>query len=159
MLEYEHEREAAAERVGVRTSILDKLVAAKRTDAYNSKQGRALSLPEPEPWPEPLNGAVLLGSMSAAIKRYVVLPDHLAVAAALWVLHTYLLDVIYITPRVAITSPEKGCGKTTLLDVLAHLVWRPLPAANATAAALFRAVEKMPPDAPRRRGGHVPPRQ
>jgi hypothetical protein len=145
VLEYEHEREAAAERVGARTSILDKLVTAKRTDTDNGKQGRALSLPEPEPSPEPVDGAALLGSMSSAIRRYVMLPDHVAIAAALWALHTYLLDAIYITPRLAITSPEKQCGKTTLLDVLARLVWRPLPAANATAAALFRTVEKVRP--------------
>jgi hypothetical protein len=59
--------------------------------------------------------------------------------------HTYLLDVIHITPRLAITSPEKQCGKTTLLDVLLPIVWRPLPAANATAASLFRTIELKRP--------------
>ena len=64
---------------------------------------------------------------------------------ALWVVHTYLLDCFGISPRLAITSPEKGCGKTTPLDVLSQLVWRPLPTANASAAAIFRVVELQRP--------------
>jgi hypothetical protein len=42
-------------------------------------------------------------------------------------------------------TPEKGCGKTTLIDVLACLVWRPLLSANITIAPLFRAVELQQP--------------
>jgi len=59
----------------------------------------------------------------------------------LWIVHTYLLDSFGISPRLAITSPEKQCGKTTLLDVLEHLVWRPLPTTNTSASAIFRVVE------------------
>jgi hypothetical protein len=56
-----------------------------------------------------------------------------------------MLDCFGISPRLAITSPEKGCGKTTLLDVLSHLVMRPLPTANVTASAIFRIVEVQQP--------------
>ena len=38
--------------------------------ADGSKQGRALSLPKSEPWPELINGADLLGLLSASIRRY-----------------------------------------------------------------------------------------
>jgi putative DNA primase/helicase len=65
--------------------------------------------------------------------------------AALWVVHTYLLDCFGISPRLAITSPEKGCGKTTALDVLARLVWRPLPTANVTVSAMFRVIDMRRP--------------
>ena len=37
-------------------------------------------------------------------------------ALALWAVHTYLLDSFGISPGLAITSPEKGCGKTTALS-------------------------------------------
>ena len=67
--------------------------------------------------------------------------DHAADTVALWAVHTYLLDCFGISPRLAITSPEKGCGKTTALDVVSRLVLRPLPTANASAAAIFRVVE------------------
>jgi hypothetical protein len=61
------------------------------------------------------------------------------------VMHTYLVRYFAVSPRLAIISPEKGCGKTTLLDVLSHLVLRPLLAANTTVAATFRIVEMKQP--------------
>jgi hypothetical protein len=64
---------------------------------------------------------------------------------ALWVIHTYLLDASDVSPIVAITSPEKRCGKTIVLEILQSLVYRPLPSANMTAASIFRAVEKFKP--------------
>jgi hypothetical protein len=73
------------------------------------------------------------------------MPDHAAETTALWVVHTYLLDCFGVSPRLAITSPERGCGKTTLVDILSHLVIRPLPVANATASAVFRVVEIQRP--------------
>jgi putative DNA primase/helicase len=145
-LEYERERKAAAERLKVRAPALDHLVAAERNQLDDgSKQGRPLTLPEPEPWPEPVNGAELLDALAASIRRHVVMPNHSADTAALWVLHTYLLDCSGISPRLAVTSPEKNCGKTTLLDVLSHLVMRPLLTANATVSAIFRVVEMQQP--------------
>ena len=146
VIEYERERKEAAERLNLRASILDRLVEAERDEFENdAKQGRLLSLPEPEPWPEPVDGAELLRELSAAIRRHVVMFDHAADTAALWAVHTYLLDCFGISPRLAITSPEKGCGKTTALDVLSCLIFRPLPTANASASAIFRVVESHRP--------------
>jgi putative DNA primase/helicase len=108
-------------------------------------QGRALSLSEPQPWPQPISGAELLAALSAAIRRHVVMSDYEADTAALWTVHTFLLDCFGISPRLAITSPEKQCGKTTLLDVLKKLVWRPLETVNASASAIFRVVEMAQP--------------
>jgi len=49
-VQYERERKAAAERLGIRAAILDKLVQAERPDD-EAKQGRAISFPEPRPGP------------------------------------------------------------------------------------------------------------
>lgn len=145
-LEYERQRKAAAERLDVRASILDRLVAAERLKfATDGKQGRALSLPEAQPWPQAVDGADLLNELSAGIRRHVVMHDHAADTAALWAVHTYLFDCFGISPRLAITSPEKRCGKTTALDVLSCLVSRPLPTANASASAIFRVIELQRP--------------
>jgi putative DNA primase/helicase len=145
-LEYERQRKEAAERLDIRASILDRLVAAERAkSSEGGKQGRALSLPEPEPWPRSVNGADLLDQLSASIRRHVVMHDHVADTAALWVVHTYLVDCFGTSPRLAITSPEKGCGKTTALDVLSRLVSRPLPTTNASASAIFRLIEMQRP--------------
>jgi putative DNA primase/helicase len=73
------------------------------------------------------------------------MPAESMCATALWVLHTYLIACFVISPRLAVTSPEKGCGKTTLLDILSRLVRRALSAANVTPAAIFRVVETHQP--------------
>jgi Protein of unknown function (DUF3631) len=149
VVEYENQRRPAAETLGVRASILDKLVQAEREKLGlvedDAKQGRAISLREPEPWPTPVDGAALLDALSSAIGSYVIMPEPARHAAALWVAHTYLLDCFSITPRLAVRSPMKRCGKTTLLDVVSRLVLRPLPTGSVTAAALFRVVEGYRP--------------
>ena len=142
---YDRERDDAAKRLGIRAATLDKLVQAARPVDDDNKQGHAISFPDPEPWPEPVDGAQLLDAVAEAIGAYVVMPPHCADTAALWVAHSYLLDRFLVSPRLAISSPTKQCGKTTLLDVLTRLVLRPLPTANVTAAAVFRVVEGYRP--------------
>ena len=148
-VDYERQRKLAAEKLGFRTSMLDILVRAKRTelglDEGKDLQGSAVSFPEPEPWPDPVAGDVLLSEIADAIRRYVVMEDHSRDLCALWVVHTYLLDALLITPRLALCSPTKQCGKTTMIDVLTHLVKRPLPTANVSTAAVFRVVQSHQP--------------
>jgi hypothetical protein len=145
-IDYELQREAVAKGLGIRVSALDKFVQeARGGDDSDRGQGRVLSLPEPEASPEPVEGATLLDALVAHLRRYVVLMEGAAEVIALWIVHTYLLDNFGTSPRLAITSPEKNCEKTTLLDVIARLVWRPLPTADASTAAVFRVVEMKQP--------------
>jgi len=150
-IKYEQERKAAAGALGVRASILDRLVQGERDrqgldggdDA--GMQGRAISFPETESWPQPVDGAALLDEISRTIGAHVIMPEASRDSCALWAAHTYLLDCTMISPRLAITSPTRGCGKTTALDVISQLVLRPLPAANVSASAIFRVVEGFRP--------------
>jgi putative DNA primase/helicase len=145
-VEYDRIRVQEADRLGIRVRTLDEEVDKFREDSGLSfRAGRGLELLSPEPWPYPVDGEGLLHDLSDAIRQHVVMSDEAADTAALWVVHTYLLDCFSISPRLAITSPEKQCGKTTFLDVLSRLVARPLPTANVTAAAMFRVVEKHRP--------------
>jgi hypothetical protein len=144
--DYERARTDAALKLGVRVSILDKLVAAKRPNGDRpAGQGRPLQLPEPEPWDDPVDGAELLAAIAKAIKTYIVLSDNEANTIALWIVHTYCFELFQCSPRLAVVSPEKRCGKTTLLDVIGEIVTRPLPASNITAAALFRTIDLAKP--------------
>jgi Protein of unknown function (DUF3631) len=145
---YDLVREHHAQQWGIRVATLDKAVEKLRKKLNpdsDDKQGHSLNLPEPEPWPNPVAGDELLDAVSEAIRRYVVLAGHAARAAALWIVHTYLLDCFLITPRLAIRSPVLRCGKTTLLDVVSRMALRPLSTANVTASAIFRVVEKCRP--------------
>ena len=139
-VEYDRERSGAAKRLGIRATTLDDEVKARRGGADVKGQGRTFELPEFEPWPEAVNGAALLLEATAAIRQFLAMPDGAAEIVALWILHTHCFDCFLHSPRLAITSPEKGCGKTTLLDVAARLVARPLSTSNATVSAIFRVV-------------------
>ena len=126
--------------------MLDSTVKAARGENAETKgQGRPLELPTIEPWPESINGADLLNAICNAVKRYLVLPEGSAEVLALWAVHTHAFECFAHSPRLAITSPEKQCGKTTTLDVLGELVARPVPTSNATTAAIFRTIEIAKP--------------
>lgn len=108
-------------------------------------QGTSLDLRDPEPWPEPVDGATLLDEIARVIGRFVVIPKRDADAAALWVLMTYCMAYVEAAVRLILTSPTRECGKTRLLTVLSTMVLRPLPASSITSAALFRVVEARRP--------------
>jgi hypothetical protein len=97
------------------------------------------------PHPEPVIVGELLTEIEVVIKRHLVLSDAAATALAVWVLHTYVYDLRDTVAYVAIESPEKRCGKTTLLTVLAAMADKPLIAANVTVGALFRAIDACQP--------------
>ena len=145
LLSYERQRGAAARRLDMRATILDKLVNSKRLPGSANGQGQPLDLPTPEPWPDPVDGAALLSEMTAAVLRYVVMEVGSAEIVALWVLHAHALDAFRISPRLAITSAEKRCGKTTAIDVVQSLAPRPLSTSNTSAAAIFRTIEAAQP--------------
>jgi hypothetical protein len=107
--------------------------------------GTAVLFPEIVPWPRPVSGADLLGELEAAIRRHVVVPEDAAVAMSLWILHTHAIEAAQISPRLAIVSPTKRCGKSTVLKILGALVRRPLASTNVTAAGIYRGIEAHQP--------------
>jgi hypothetical protein len=149
--DYDKMREQEAAGLGIRLITLDKEVETIRTKlrgdnaADADSPGRPLKLPPPEPWHLPVDGGALLNEIAAAIRRHVVLARDEIVAVALFVVYSHAYDAWTISPRLAITSPEMRCGKTTLLSVLEGLVPKPLKADNVTTAAVFRVVEQARP--------------
>lgn len=144
-LDYDQVRVEEAEKLGVRVAILDQEVKKARGTPEENEAGQALALEPPEPWPDLVNGAELAGDLVSLIHKYVVLTHNEAICVSLWILHSHAHETAAISPLLAITSPQKRCGKTTLLSLLQKLVSLPLPASNITASALFRAVEKWRP--------------
>jgi hypothetical protein len=105
----------------------------------------AVVSPTPESWPDVVDGAQLLADLAAWYRRYVVLPEGAADMLALWTIHTYAIEAAQVTPRLAVVSPQKRCGKTTLIALVGSVTSKALAAANITAAALFRAIEQWRP--------------
>jgi hypothetical protein len=91
------------------------------------------------------SGASLLFELRDLVKRYVVLPDLAAETLALWVVHTYAFTLREITTYIGVVSPEKRCGKTTLLELLGNLAHETIAAANISPSALFRVIEQKQP--------------
>ena len=62
-LDYDLVREIEADRLGIRISCLDEEVERIRQGQSTNN----LLPPEPEPWPDPVNGAEILREISAAL--------------------------------------------------------------------------------------------
>jgi putative DNA primase/helicase len=143
-LDYELVREAEAEKLGVRVSALDDAVRMQRGGDADGV-GQTPIFQEIEPWGAEVDGAQLLDDLAASVRRFVVLPKHADKTVALWVLFTYLIDSVDTAPLLALLSPEKRCGKTTLLSWLSRVTYRALPASNVSPAAVYRSIEKWCP--------------
>jgi putative DNA primase/helicase len=142
-LQYDRVRKDQAKVLGnIRPATLDAMVKAARNDESEADR---LPFAEVEPHPEPIDPAQLLNEVSDTIQQFIVLEIAEARATALWVALTHFIDVVEYAPLVIINAPEKSCGKTQLLTVMGRMSYRPLPASNASASALFRAVELWKP--------------
>jgi putative DNA primase/helicase len=139
--EYLDERKPAARRLGWPVNELDAATAELRPRSTDSQSGDSLSPPPPEPWDEEVDGSILLDEIRAFIRRFVVVTEHALVALTLWIIFTYLLDIVEHSPRLAITSPTYRCGKSLVLDVLSRLVFRALAMSNVSPAVLYRVIE------------------
>ena len=96
----------------------------------------------PEPWAEPVDGLALLNALHAFIKRFIVVSPSSLIALALWIVFSYLLDVAETSPRLALTSPVKRCGKSRLLGVLSSLIYKAIPTSNVSPSAIFRTIDQ-----------------
>ena len=108
-------------------------------------QGSSIDFDEPEPASEPQDGDKLLQDIELHIRRFIVADDESIVAAALWIVLTYLTESAAALPILALNSPVKSCGKSTFLDVVSRLVPRAMPISGISQAALFRTIEKFNP--------------
>ena len=110
---------------------------------YGQVAERLLKQAMVEPWPEPVDGTALLDELSGLVSRFVVLPKRAADALALWMVHMYAFELGDATAYIGVESPEKRCGKSTLLTLLSRLVNRPVVASRS--AAFFRVIEQTRP--------------
>ena len=94
--------------------------------------------------PDTLDGSIEGGGRTVVdavrdhLSRYIspASDDDLDVLA-LWAVHTHLADECYTTPRILITSPLPGSGKTTVLEHLERLVPNPVQMSSVSSSALI----------------------
>src|SRR5207247_1181153 len=97
---------------------------------------------DPQPWPEPVEGAVLLDEIVCTLKRYLALSKGAAEGVALWVMYAWTHEAAEISPILNVSSPEKQCGKTTMFEILAAILPRMIFTSNITPGSLFRIIER-----------------
>jgi hypothetical protein len=135
-------KQVAAKLKGVvDMNIVELALAPFRT----AEQHKSLRWPDDRPSSEPKALAELLTEMSASFTRHMVLPEGAADAAALWVAHTYVFDSFPISPYLAVMSPTRGCGKTTMFQLVTAYAHRAFSVTNASPATVFRIIEQWRP--------------
>lgn len=87
----------------------------------------------------------LLSTVAGLIGYFVALSEAEATVIALWVVHTHAFEAAEATPYLSITSAEKRCGKTLLLEVLDLFVANPWLTGRVTAAVLYRKIDAAHP--------------
>ena len=138
-------RKAFKDFAGFLVGEFDRLTATAG-ESGDGRQGRPVEWNDPDPWPEPVDGAALLREIADFITRYVSLPAELADTATLWVPVTWIHDSLDISPFLNLTSATKRCGKSLLLEVLGEFAYRALAVGGrVTSAPLFRLIEAHAP--------------
>jgi putative DNA primase/helicase len=96
-----------------------------------------------EPWPDPVDGAELLQQIFGTFERFIFVPDRGFITVTIWTVLPYVYEEFHKLPVLRIKSPQKRCGKSTLLDVLELLTIRPLLTVSITPPTLYRLIERF----------------
>ena len=97
------------------------------------------------PWPKPVNGKLLLDELAAVFAKFLVLPEFIPVALALWTLHTHAFQLRPFTVNIGIESRQSRPRRTRLLNVLGALVNRPVVAAHLRPGLLLGLIDESRP--------------
>lgn len=85
-----------------------------------------------------IDGAELLGRVRNWLGRFIgVTGEEDLDILTLWAAHTHLVEVTGTTPRLLITSPVPGSGKTTVLEHLGRLCLAPVQMSSVSSPALI----------------------
>jgi putative DNA primase/helicase len=113
---------------------LPELLTAARDDTHNT----SWSSPSPTAADAPSVNALDL--VLYLLKEHVAVSDEERIVIAAWILHTYVFDRFAVTPRLALLSPVRECGKTTLIELIEQLVAGPFRTDNVTPAPIYHTL-------------------
>jgi putative DNA primase/helicase len=140
-IEFERARKEEAKRLGIRATVLDKMVNDKRPKEKKNSFG----VFDPDPWPDPVDGADLLDDVSKLVARFLICADDERVAITLWTVLTWFEEAAQVAPILNITSPTPECGKSTLVSIVMRLVKRPISASNISGPGIFHVIDEQHP--------------
>jgi hypothetical protein len=127
---------------GLTWNDLPAIIAAAAADTSSSRAASGAAATSEADLGIPGND--LLGLILGLIEEHVAITAEECMAVALWLLHTWVFDRFSITPRLALLSPVRGCGKTTLLVLIELLVAEAYRTDNITPAAIYHHLDRRP---------------
>ena len=142
---WQRTRTLLGEKAKVSVTALDAATAPAGGANGDGKQGQPVKFEDPEPWPEPVDGAALLDTLAALLERYVSLPKGGAVAVAVWALYTWCFRAFSVSPYLMVTAPERESGKSRVTELLSRMVQRDKAVSDASAATIYRGVDRDGP--------------
>ncbi len=104
-----------------------------------------------EPWGENIEPEKLFEELIWAIADFIVTTKEAQIAIVLWLLHTFFIrpakvpQLCTCSAILNISSPVRGCGKSTLREILELLSPRPISMSNASTSTIFRLIEQQQP--------------
>jgi hypothetical protein len=87
----------------------------------------------------------LVTELTDFLERFVVMDETKTLIVALWIIHSHCVAASSQTPYLSVTSPERQCGKSRLLEALELLVARPWMTVLPSEAVVYRFIDKGKP--------------
>jgi Protein of unknown function (DUF3631) len=142
-----------SERESARQWLLDLLISRRKSwndlvellcspTSPSWADGTDNSVPPPE-FSDPNFAAIDL--VDTLLVNHVWLTPAQRMAVDLWILHTHCFNRFLVTPRLALVSPVRRCGKTVLLSLIEVLAAKPEKADYITPAAIYHLIDSWHP--------------
>lgn len=139
--DYDRVRREKAKELGIQLKSLDNEVQKLR----RPEEDGASLFEELEPWPDSVEIGPLLSEIRNTLNSFVVFQEGATTALPLWIACAYAYEPLRIFPKLMVVSPEKRCGKTTLLEVIEAIAPRALMASGISPAVVYRVIEAHRP--------------
>ena len=89
------------------------------------------------------DGKNALDDVDDFLRKVLILKsDHDYSALTLWIAYCYSITHFTFAPRLCFWSPEKRCGKSLALEVVANLLPNPLMTSSISSASLYRILDR-----------------
>jgi len=144
-IEYDKVRKEEAKALDIRVDTLDKEVDAERKLLEGDGADQNSIVSDVDEWRGIIQGGQLLSELKAIYNQYAILPEGADVVLSLWTLGTYCFNAFRIYPMINLSSPEKRCGKSTVMALLKALTNKSVLASNISSAAIYRVTELCKP--------------
>jgi hypothetical protein len=126
---------------GLSWNDLPKILAADIDGS--SDAGLSTAAPAASPTEADIPKRDILGMLLALIEEHVGTSAEERLAIALWILHCWVFDRFAVTPRLALISPVRGCGKTVTLSLIELLVPAGERVDHTTAAVIYHKLDRQ----------------